>query len=42
MASRNDRFLIMPKRKHADKTSIVKAMEEQGKYTKEEINGIWE
>ncbi|MBM3436131.1 MAG: hypothetical protein FJY07_07975 [Bacteroidetes bacterium] len=41
MATRNYRFLIMPKRKHADKTGIVKAMEEQGKYTQEEINGIW-
>jgi hypothetical protein len=33
MCSKNYRFLIMAKRKHADKTGIVKAMEKQGLYS---------
>jgi len=35
------RFLIMPKQKHADKTGIVEIMEKSGKYSTEQIKGIW-
>lgn len=34
------RFLIMPKRKHANKTQIVESMIKQG-YSEEEANAIW-
>lgn len=34
------RFLILPKKKHADKGKIYKSMLEQ-KYSKEEANNIW-
>ena len=35
------RFLILPKRKHAEKTRIVAAMRQQGKYSEDIINSIW-
>jgi hypothetical protein len=35
------RFLIMPKHKHAEKTKIVTAMRQQGKYSEDVINSIW-
>jgi len=35
------RFLIMPKRKHAEKTKIVEGMKLQCKYSENEINEIW-
>ncbi len=41
MYSKNYRFLIMPKRKHADKTRIAEAMKKSGKYTQKEIDNIW-
>ncbi len=34
------RFLILPKKKHANKTGIANAMRETG-YNEEEIKGIW-
>lgn len=35
------RFLIMPKCKHAEKTRIVFAMRQKGKYSEDVINRIW-
>lgn len=35
------RFLIMPKYKHAEKTKIVAAMRQKGKYSEDVINNIW-
>lgn len=35
------RFLIMPKRKHAEKTRIAEAMRQNKKYSEVMINSIW-
>ena len=40
MCSKNYRFLVMPKQKHADKTGIVEAMKKQN-YPEAEIKNIW-
>lgn len=41
MFEKNYRFLIMPKKQHADKTKIAEAMKGSRKYTQNEINNIW-
>lgn len=35
------RFLILPKKRHADKTAIEQAMRVNGRYSEEEIKRIW-
>ncbi len=41
MFEKHYRFLVLPKRKHADKTVIEQAMRMSGKYTEEKIKAIW-
>jgi hypothetical protein len=41
MYEKNYRFLVMAKKKHAEKTRIYEAMKKSGKYTKKELDNIW-
>ena len=41
MFSQLYRFLVLPKKRHADKTAIEKAMRANGNYSESEIKAIW-
>lgn len=40
MHKKHYRFLVMPKKQHGEKTKIIEAMRQSGKYTEEQMNGV--